>query len=60
MHSDESQNKAQCLRSLGENKTGYCAENRIFPTNVSLKKSPHLLALLFHTLWIMYCYAKQC
>jgi len=48
MISDESQSKAQFnLQSLGENKTGYRAENIIFSTDDNFKKSPHLFTLLF-------------
>jgi len=31
-----------------------------FSTDENFKKSPHLLTLIFYTLLIMYCYAKQC
>jgi len=57
--SDELQSKAQFnLQSLRENKTGYRAENvRIFSQDENFT---HLFTLLFYTLLIMYCYAKQC
>ena len=59
--SDEPQSKAHFnLQNVGENKTGYRAENKKFVlTDENFKKSPHLLTLLFYTLLIMYCYAKQ-
>ena len=62
MSSDESQSKAQFnLQSLGENKTGYCAENIEFvSTGKNLKKIPHLFTLHFYTLLKMYCHAEQC
>jgi len=48
MHSDESQSKAQFnTQSLGENKTGYGAENTVFSTYENFKKSPHLFTLTF-------------
>jgi len=58
---DESPSEAQFnLQNLGENKTGYCAENLKFvSTNENFKKNPHLFTFLFYTLLIMYCYAKQ-
>jgi len=56
--SDESQSKAKFnLQSLGEKKTSYRAENRFFPKVKT--SSPHLLTLIFYTLRIMHCYAKQ-
>ena len=62
LSSDEWQSKAQFnLQGLGENKTGYRAENAKFVcSDENLKKSPHLFTLIFYTLLIMYCYAKQC
>ena len=54
MISDESQSKAQFnLQSLGENKTGYRAENIIFSTDDNFKKSPHLFTLLFIPSWYL-------
>ena len=32
----------------------------IFSTDENFKKSSHLFTLIFYTLLIMYCYAKQC
>jgi len=56
--SDESQSKAHFdLQSLGENKTDYSAKNRIFSTDENFT---HLFTLLFDTLLIKYCCAKQC
>jgi len=45
--SDEWQSKAQFnLQSLGENKTGYPAENiKFVSTDENLKKSPHFFTL---------------
>jgi len=37
------------LQNLGENKTGYRAENRIFSTDENFTKSLHLFTLLFYT-----------
>jgi len=47
--SDESQSKAQFnQQNLGENKTGYHAENiKFVSTDENFKKSPHLFTLLF-------------
>jgi len=54
--SDESQGKAYFnLQSLGENKTGYRAEN-IFSTDGNFT---HLFTLLLYTLLIMYCNARS-
>jgi len=45
---DELQSKAQFnTLSLGENKTGYRAENIDFSTDENFKKSPRLFALIF-------------
>jgi len=61
MNSDESQSQAQFnTQSFGENKVGHCAENTKFVSrDENFKKNPHLFTLPFHTLLIMYCYAKM-
>jgi len=60
--SDEWLSKTQFnLQSLGENKTGYRAENiKFLSTDENLKKSPRLFTFHLYTLLKMYCHAKQC
>jgi len=56
----KSQSKAQFnLQSLGDNKTGYRAENIIVSTDENFKKCSRLFTLLSYTLLKIYCYAKQ-
>jgi len=60
--SNEWQSKAKYnLQSLGENKSGYRAENiKFVSTDANRKKRPCLFILHFSTLLKMYCHAKQC
>ena len=59
--SDEWQSEEQFNpQSLGENKTGYRAENiKFISTDQNLKKNPHLFTLHIYTLLKMYCHAMQ-
>jgi len=46
--------------SLGENKTGYRAENIDFFHRWKLQEKSTFLYIDFYTLVIIYCYPKQC
>jgi len=56
---DESQSEAKFnFQSLGENETGYHAENiKFVSTGENLKKSPHLFVLHSYTLLKIYYHA---
>jgi len=52
-------NTAPLDPQLGENDTGYSAENRIFFRRYKPQEKFTFVYIDFYTIWIMRCYAKR-